>query len=213
MTLGGSNVLALLWLPTLAAAGLTAAAALAVGARRQRNELGLLAANGASRWQLRAIVLLQGAGLGLLGGLAGILGGLALTWVAFPVMRTWLTPVTDEHGALLIARFSVRGSDMRWVLAFTVAVALLTALNPALGAARMPVRTSLADRGLPRRPRLWLAVLGIGVALAGIAVQLLAAYLEDRGVLLSGPALVLIGGNGVPVTMRIRVTAPTGSLT
>ena len=108
-----ANVFTLVFLPTVAAAALTAAAAIAVGARRQLRELGLLAAVGADRRHLGQIVLLQGAGLGLVGGLAGIPLGLAVTWAAFPVMRTWLNPVVDEQGASIVPRFSVIGRDIR----------------------------------------------------------------------------------------------------
>jgi len=131
----------LVFLPTVAAAALTAAAAIAVGARRQLRELGLLAAVGADRRHLGQIVLLQGAGLGLVGGLAGIPLGLAVTWAAFPVMRTWLNPVVDEHGASIVPRFSVIGRDIRWVVAFTATVALLTSLRPAFAAAKAGLRS------------------------------------------------------------------------
>jgi predicted lysophospholipase L1 biosynthesis ABC-type transport system permease subunit len=196
MTLGGANIFPLLWLSTLAAAALTAAAALGVGVRRQLRELGLLAANGAARWQLSAVVLFQGAGLGLLGGVAGIGAGLGLTWVAFPIMRTWLNPVTDERGTVLVPEFSVVGRDLLWILVFVVTVALLTALRPVWLAARLPVSAALAGRlqQYRPRPRPWLAVLGVAIAAAGIGVQLLASYLEFQGVLPPGPLQLLLGG-------------------
>jgi hypothetical protein len=133
-------------------AALTAAAAIGVGARRQLRELGLLAATGADRWQLGAVVLLQGAGLGLVGGLAGIPLGLAATRVAFPIAIGWLEPVFDERRARIVPEFSVVGRDLRWVATFTLVVALLVACRPALGAARVPVVAGQAGRG-PGPPR------------------------------------------------------------
>ena len=184
----------MLWLTTLAAAALTAVAGLSVGASRQLRELGLLAANGAGRWQLRTMVLLQGVGLGLLGGVAGILGGLAATWVAFPIMRGWLTPVTDEHFTVLVPQFSVRASDLRWVLAFTAAVALLAALGPARRAARLPAQAALAGRDQQPRRRRRLVLLGAALTLAGIAEQVLVGYVNYYGEVAPLPLQLVFGG-------------------
>jgi len=195
-----ANVFTLVFLPTVAAAALTAAAAIAVGARRQLRELGLLAAVGADRRHLGQIVLLQGAGLGLVGGLAGIPLGLAVTWAAFPVMRTWLNPVVDEHGASIVPRFSVIGRDIRWVVAFTATVALLTSLRPAFAAAKVPVAAALAGRRPSRAARPRLAVAGVAVALVGLVLQVLATYLDGRGVLLPVQVELLFLGTfqGIP---------------
>jgi hypothetical protein len=203
MTLGGSNVFMVLWLPTVAVAALTAAAAIGVGARRQLRDLGLLAATGADRWQLGVVVLLQGAGLGLLGGLAGIPLGLAATWAAFPVATGWLTPVQDEFGATIVPEFSVVGRDLGWVVTFTVVVALLAGAGPAFGAARLPVAAALAGRRPARPARRRLVVAGLVVAAAGVALQSLAGYLVD------GP------GGGVGVNWQLVLgtleTIPTGT--
>jgi predicted lysophospholipase L1 biosynthesis ABC-type transport system permease subunit len=195
-----ANVFMLVFLPTVAAAALTAAAAIAVGARRQLRELGLLAAVGADRRQLGQVVLLQGAGLGLVGGLAGIPLGLAVTWAAFPVMRTWLNPVVDEQGASIVPRFSVIGRDIGWVVAFTVTVALLMSLRPAFGAAKVPVVAALAGRRPPRPARPWLAATGVAVALLGLVLQTAAAYVDSRGVLLPVQVELLFLGTfqGIP---------------
>jgi FtsX-like permease family len=195
-----ANVFMLLFLPTVAAAALTAAAAIAVGACRQLRELGLLAAVGADRRHLGQVVLLQGAGLGLVGGLAGIPLGLAVTWAAFPVMRTWLNPVVDEQGADIVPRFSVIGRDIRWVVAFTATVALLTSLRPAFAAARVPVAAALAGRRPSRAARPRLAVAGVAVALIGLVLQVLATYLQSRSVLLPVQVELLFLGTfqGIP---------------
>lgn len=70
----------------VAEVALLAGVAFAVGIRRQGRTLGLLAATGAHRRQVRAVVLAQGAVLGGLGGLAGVvlgtLGGVAAVEVA-----------------------------------------------------------------------------------------------------------------------------------
>ena len=179
-----SNLFMLVFLPIVAVAALTAAAALGVGARRQLRELGLLAAAGGSGRHLRGLVLLQGFGVGLAGGLAGIPLGLAVTWATLPVTRSWLSPVQDETGALLVPGFSVVGRDMAWTAAFAVVLALLTALRPAITAARVPVVMALAGRRPGRRLRPRLVAIGLAVALIGLALQGAASSLAARGVLL-----------------------------
>jgi putative ABC transport system permease protein len=178
---GMSNLFMLVFLPIVAVAALTAMAALGVGARRQLRELGLLAAAGGSGRHLRGLVLLQGFGLGLAGGLAGIPLGLALTWAALPLLRGWLSPVHDETGALLVPQFSVVGRDMAWTVAFTVVLALLTALRPAVAAGRVPVAAALAGRRPVRRVRPWLVVAGLAVAAGGLVLQGVANQLHLRG--------------------------------
>ena len=181
---GMSNLFMLVFLPIVAVAALTAAAALGVGARRQLRELGLLAAAGGGGRHLGGLVLLQGFGVGLAGGLAGIPLGLAVTWATLPVARGWLSPVQDETGALLAPRFSVVGRDMAWTAAFAVVLALLTALRPAITAARVPVVMALAGRRPGRRLRPRLVAIGLAVALIGLALQVAASVLAARGVLL-----------------------------
>jgi putative ABC transport system permease protein len=181
---GQGNLFMLVFLPIVAVAALTAAAALGVGARRQLRELGLLAAAGGSDRHLRGLVLLQGFGLGLLGGLAGIPLGLAVTWATLPLTRGWLGPVQDETGALVVPRFSVVGRDMAWTVAFCVVLALLAALRPAAAAGRVPVASALAGRRPARRLRPRLVAAGLAVALLGLALQVAAELLAARGVIL-----------------------------
>ena len=180
---GQGNLFMLVFLPVVAVAALTGAAALGVGARRRLRELGLLAATGGSGRHLRGLVLLQGFGLGLVGGLAGIPVGLAVTWASFPLARTWLSPVQDETGALLVPEFSVVGRDMAWTVAFTVVLALLTALRPAITAGRVPVVAALAGRRPARRVRARLVAVGLAVALVGLVLQGVANQLDARGVI------------------------------
>jgi hypothetical protein len=181
---GMSNLFMLVFLPIVAVAALTAAAALGVGARRQLRELGLLAAAGGGGRHLGGLVLLQGFGVGLVGGLAGIPLGLAVTWATLPLSRSWLSPVRDETGALLVPRFSVVGRDMAWTAAFAVVLALLTALRPAITAARVPVVMALAGRRPGRRLRPRLVAIGLAVAVTGLALQVAANVLAARGVVL-----------------------------
>jgi ABC-type lipoprotein release transport system permease subunit len=210
---GLANLFMLVFVPFVAVAGLTAAAALGVGARRQLRELGLLAAAGGSGRHLRLLVLLQGFGLGLLGGLAGIPLGLAVTWAAFPWLRTLVSPVQDETGALVVPRFSVVGRDMAWTVAFTVVLALLAALRPAVTAGRVPVVAALAGRRPPRRLRPWLVAAGLVVALAGLVLQGVANQLDARGVIIPVQLeLLALGSFGsIPSPLLITLASPESS--
>lgn len=204
---GMGNLFMLVFLPIAAVAALTAAAAIGVGARRQLRELGLLAAAGGSVRHLRLLVLLQGFGLGLLGGLAGIPLGLAATWATFPWLRGLLTPTQDETGAPVIPRFSVIGRDMAWTVAFTVTLALVSALRPAVTAGRVPVVAALAGRRPPRRLRPWLVAAGLVVSLAGLVLQGVADQLDARGVIVPVQLeLLALGGFGsIPSPLLITL--------
>jgi FtsX-like permease family protein len=203
---GMGNLFMLVFLPVVAVAGLTAAAAIGVGARRQLRELGLLAAAGGSGRHLRLLVLVQGFGLGLLGGLAGIPLGLAATWAAFPWLRGLLAPVQDETGAPVIPRFSVIGRDMAWTVAFTVALALVSALRPAVTAGRVPVVAALAGRRPPRRLRPWLVAAGLAVALAGLVLQVVANRLAVRGVVIPVQLELLALGSVQSIPSPLLIT-------
>jgi hypothetical protein len=65
-----------------------------------------------------------------------------------------------------------------------VVVALLTALRPAITAARVPVGMALAGRRPGRRLRPRLVAIGVAVALTGLALQVAANVLAARGVIL-----------------------------
>jgi hypothetical protein len=207
---GMSNLFMLVFLSIVAVAALTAAAAIGVGARRQLRELGLLAAAGGDRRHQRGLVLLQGFGLGLLGGLAGIPLGLAVTWATLPLSRAWLTPVQDETGAPAaehqVPEFSVVGRDMAWTVAFTVVLALLAALRPAMAAGRVPVASALAGRRPARRARPGLVVAGLVVAGLGLVLQAVANQLDARGVILPIQLELLVLGTFRSIPSPVVIT-------
>lgn len=203
---GMSNLFMLVFLSIVAVAALTAAAAIGVGARRQLRELGLLAAAGGDRRHQRGLVLLLGFGLGLLGGLAGIPLGLAVTWATLPLSRAWLTPVQDETGAPVVPEFSVVGRDLAWTVAFTVVLALLAALRPAMAAGRVPVASALAGRRPARRARPGLVMAGLVVAGLGLVLQAVANQLDARGVLLPIQLELLVLGTFRSIPSPVVIT-------
>ena len=153
----------------IAVGALVAASALAVSARRHVQQLGLLAAVGATTNQLRGVMTATGALVGVGGGVIGAVTGL----------------VGSVGGVAVVDRFSDRpidGLDLRVgdpVQAFVVAAVAATAAAwiPAFAACRVPPLAALAGRRpVPRIARHWpalgalLAVAGVGIIAAVLAL-------------------------------------------
>ncbi|MET8267629.1 FtsX-like permease family protein [Micromonospora arida] len=153
--------------------------AFAVGVRRRRRDLALVAVAGGDAAQLRRVVLADGVVLGLLGAAAGLLVGVAAAFAGRPLMEQYV--------------FSARFGGYRcWpsalVLLGGVAVlaGVLAALAPAWTAARQDVSAGLAGRRTPAKsPGRWLA-LGLALVVGGAG---LAAFGATR----TSPAVVLTG--------------------
>ncbi|HEX5543744.1 MAG TPA: FtsX-like permease family protein [Micromonospora sp.] len=192
---------------------LLAGPAFAVGARRRRRDLALVAANGGTSAHLRRIVLADGVVLGLAGAVVGIVGGIALAVLARPLVETYLTQ--SRAGGYRFFPLALAG-----IAGLAVVTGLLAALVPAFTAARTDVVTSLTGRrGQTRTSRRWLFVGLIGVAAgAGIvgygawrvssATILAGLIIGELGLVLCTPALVgLIArlGRGLPLAPRVAL--------
>lgn len=150
---------------------LLAGAAFAVGARRQRRALGLLAATGGTARHVRGVVLAQGLVLGLAGGITGVVAGVGASYAAISAVNRWTARV------LLPA--DVRPAELSALLLLGVLTGLAAAVLPARAAARQDVVAALRGRtGIThtrrRLPVIGLAMTGVGVglALAGGALAL-----------------------------------------
>ncbi|WFE49753.1 FtsX-like permease family protein [Micromonospora sp. WMMD1155] len=153
--------------------------AFAVGVRRRRRDLALVAVAGGDAAQLRRVVLADGVVLGVLGAAAGLVVGVGAAFAGRPLM--------EEH--VFGARF---GGYRCWpgalVLLGAVAVlaGVLAALAPAWTAARQDVSAGLAGRRTPPvSPARWLVV-GLALVVGGAG---LAAYGASR----TSPAVILTG--------------------
>ena len=170
---------------------LVAAAAFAAGIRREVRDLGLLAAAGANPGQLRAAVLARGATLGLAGGLAGLALGTLAAAAIYPSLDRIVGHLPRP---LALPPLPLLGAAAAAVLAGTAAalfparfakrllpVAALAARVPAgppprrvsrLGVLAVVLGCAVAAVGaLPRIINVS-AGLGIGLALAGLAILL-----------------------------------------
>ncbi|MDH6118532.1 putative ABC transport system permease protein [Kitasatospora sp. GAS204A] len=159
---------------------LLAGPAFAVGARRSRRQLALLAAGGGDRAQVRAVVLGGGVVLGLAGALGGVLVGTGLV----AVLRPWLESAAGSR----FGHFGVHPLDLLAVGAVGVGTALVAAVLPAVQAARQDVVAALAGRVTAKAPSKRLAAFGAVLVATGTTLALLGAGGSGR------PGMPVAGG-------------------
>ncbi|MBC3842634.1 ABC transporter permease [Streptacidiphilus sp. 4-A2] len=144
---------------------LLAGPAFAVGARRSRRQLGLIAAGGGDRAHIRAVVLGSGVVLGLTGAVTGIVVGA----IAVALGRGELESLSGAR----FGGYSLRPVDLLGIMLVGLVTGLLAAVVPAVQASRQDVMTSLTGRGIVKAPPAWLTVLGALAVAGGTAVALL----------------------------------------
>ncbi|MFJ9518222.1 FtsX-like permease family protein [Kitasatospora sp. NPDC101801] len=159
---------------------LLAGPAFAVGARRSRRQLGLLAAGGGDRSHVRSVVLGGGMVLGLTGSVVGV----ALAAVTVAVARPWL----EELAGRRFGSFDLVPLDLLGVALIGLATGLLAAVVPAVQASRQDVVEALTGRGSVKPPSRKLALLGLLMLGGGAAIALLGPQVGDR-------ALAVLGGS------------------
>ncbi|SIN38521.1 FtsX-like permease family protein [Micromonospora cremea] len=160
--------------------------AFAVGVRRRRRDLALVAVAGGDAAQLRRVVLADGVVLGVLGAAAGLLLGVGAAFAGRPLIEQYVFG----------ARF---GGYRCWpsalVLLGGVAVlaGVLAALAPAWTAARQDVIAGLAGRRTPPPPRTRWLVLGLTLVIGGAALAAFGATQTSPAVILTGLILGELG--------------------
>ncbi|MEH1028863.1 FtsX-like permease family protein [Micromonospora profundi] len=160
--------------------------AFAVGVRRRRRDLALVAVAGGDSAQLRRVVLADGVVLGVLGAAVGLLLGVAAAFAGRPLMEQYV--------------FSARFGGYRcWPAALlvlagvAVLAGVLAAVAPAWTAARQDVAAGLAGRRTPPTSRTrWLA-LGLVLAFGGAALAAYGATRTSAAVILTGLILGELG--------------------
>ncbi|MGW2253251.1 FtsX-like permease family protein [Kitasatospora sp. NPDC001660] len=164
---------------------LLAGPAFAVGARRSRRQLGLIAAGGGDRSHIRAVVLGGGLVLGLAGAVTGTVAAIGLV----VAVRPWL----EEAAGQRFGQLSVRPLDLVAVAAIGLVTGLLAAIVPAVQASRQDVVESLSGRGTTRPVSRKLPLLGVAMVAGGAALALLGAVSTRSTVLLGGSAVAELG--------------------
>ncbi len=154
---------------------------------QRRRSLGILRALGATRAQLLRIILLEAAGLALVGGVVGLAAGLALahTLVGL-VSRT----INDLYYVVAVGSVTLPASEPLLALGAALAVALLAAALPAMEAVHSAPQLTLRASVLEGRARriAW-ALLGVSALLAVACASTVLA--TQRSVLAGFAALML----------------------
>ncbi|MET8907390.1 FtsX-like permease family protein [Micromonospora sp. NPDC004551] len=178
--------------------------AFAVGVRRRRRDLALVAVAGGDATHLRRIVLADGVVLGAGGAAVGLLLGVAAAFAGRPLVEHYLT--YQRSGA-----YRVFPTALVAIVAVAVLAGVLAALAPAWAAARQDVMAGLAGRREPPRPRHRWLVLGALLTVAGTA---LAAYGATRTATTGVLAGVVLGELGLVfcTPSLIGLLARAGSL-
>ncbi|MEV7025362.1 FtsX-like permease family protein [Kitasatospora sp. NPDC093558] len=163
---------------------LLAGPAFAVGARRSRRQLGLLAAGGGDRSQIRAVVLGGGVVLGTAGAVLGL--GIGLGLVA--LLRTR----AEDYAGQRFGHFAVQPLDLAGVLLIGLVTGLLAAIVPAVQAARQDVVSALTGRDSLKPPSRRLALLGLVMVAGGAALAVFgtAANLANRSISVLGGSMI-----------------------
>lgn len=160
--------------------------AFAVGVRRRRRDLALVAVVGGDAAQLRRVVLADGVVLGVLGAAAGLLVGVLAAFAGRPLVEQYV--------------FGVRFGGYRcWPAALVllggvaVLAGVLAALAPAWSAARQDVSAGLTGRRTPPVSQArWLA-LGLGLVAGGAGLAAFGAARTSPAVILTGLILGELG--------------------
>ncbi|GAA4562315.1 hypothetical protein GCM10023176_03230 [Micromonospora coerulea] len=160
--------------------------AFAVGVRRRRRDLALLAVAGGDHVQLRRVVLADGVVLGSAGATLGLLLGTAAAFAGRSLVEQHLTFARSGG-------YRVFPAALAAIAAVAVLAGVLAALAPAWAAAREDVVAGLAGRrSPPRRRRRWL-LLGMLLTVGGAAVAALGAARTSPTVILTGLILGELG--------------------
>src|SRR5699024_10194532 len=117
---------------------LLAGPAFAVGARRQRRDLALVAAVGGRRADLRNVVLANALVLGITSGIVAVLVGRAASAIGIPLLA--------GHVGSVPGHFDPRPLELAGLVLVSLVTAVLAALFPACNAMRTDVVAALAGR-------------------------------------------------------------------
>jgi putative ABC transport system permease protein len=155
---------------------LLAGPAFAVGARRRRRDLALVAAAGATPAHLRRIVLADGVVLGAVAAATGGVLGIAGAAAGRPLLEAHLSHARAGG-------FRVDPAALLAVAGLAVVTGVLAALVPAWIAARQDVVAALAGRrGITRSRRRWVALGAVLVAAGAVVAAGGATRVNQQGI-------------------------------
>ncbi|MEU6407543.1 FtsX-like permease family protein [Microbispora sp. NPDC046933] len=140
---------------------LSAGPAFAIGRRRRASEFALVAVQGGSPAQLRAIALADGLLFGVAATGMGVALGIGVAALAMPGLEVF--------GGALAGPFTVPWATVGPLTALGVVAGLLAALAPAVAASRTDATAVLSGRRERRRDRAGRPLLGAALVAVGVA--------------------------------------------
>jgi putative ABC transport system permease protein len=179
---------------------LVAAAAFTVLAARRQRQLGMLAAIGATRKQLRLVMVAGGALVGIIAAVTGTVIGLAAWFTVAPHLEAFAGHRIDS--------FAVPWYLVVLAMLLTILTATGAAWWPARAASRVTVVNALSARPLKPRPAHRTAIMA--VLLIVLAVACLALANQTSGPLIIFGALAMALGISFLSPLSIRVLTAAG---
>jgi putative ABC transport system permease protein len=191
---------------------LLAGSAFAVGTRRRRRDLALVAASGGTPAQVRRIVLADGVVLGVVAAVVGVAVGIAVAAASRPLIESLAH--TRSGG------FRVYPEALAGFAGLAAMTGVLAAMVPAWISSRQDVVAALAGRrGITRSRRRWVvlggALCAVGAVLAAVGalrvnstIILAGLVVAELGLVLCTPAFVgLVAriGHRLPLSPRIAL--------
>jgi putative ABC transport system permease protein len=186
--LGGVAVLLML-------VSLVAAAAFTVIAARRQRQLAMLAAIGATRRQVRTVMVVSGMLAGAIAAVAGVVVGLLAWFVTAPHLESFAGHRIDQ--------FAVPWDLVVLGMVLAVITAAAAAWWPAWTASRVPVVNALSSRPLKPSPAHRPAI--VAVLLIAASVVCLTAARQTNGPLIILGALLMILGIVLISPLSIRM--------
>ena len=178
---------------------LVAAAAFAVIAARRQRQLGMLAAIGATRRQLRMVMVAGGALVGIIAAVTGAVIGLAAWFVAAPHLQ-----VSAGHR---IDKFAVPWPLVGLGMLLAILTAAAAAWWPARAASRVPVVNALSARPLEPRPAHRTAIMAVPLIVLALACLALANQTSGPLIIVGALAMALGISFISPLSIRVLTTA------
>lgn len=115
-------------------AGLNILVVLTMTVSDRARDIAVLMAVGARRAQIRAIFVLQGLAVSIIGTLIGLVVGYGIAWTA---NRWQLIPLNPEVYAIPYVPFHANGFDALWIAAAALAISAAATILPARSASRI----------------------------------------------------------------------------
>jgi len=178
---------------------MVAAAAFAVIAARRQRQLGMLAAIGATRKQLRMVMVAGGALVGIIAAVTGAVTGLAAWFAAAPHLEAFAGHRID--------RFAVPWPLVVLAMLLAILTAAGAAWWPARAASRVPVVSALSARPLQPRPAHRTAILAVLLIVLALACLALANQASGPLIILGALAMALGISFISPLCIRVLTAA------